>query len=77
VEILEIPEEGRLIIEPPVEKPATGEAFVETTAVDGVMPLESAPEDVTGSKVDSPIVPIAEVFLTDTATIEDTPLEVI
>ena len=36
MEILEIPGEERPIIEPPVEEPATGKAFTETTAAEGV-----------------------------------------
>ena len=47
VEILDIPEEGRPIIEPPVEESAIGEALFKITAAEGVTPLEIAPEDVT------------------------------
>ena len=44
VEILEIQEEERPIIEPPTEEPTTGEAFVETTTIEGVTLYESTPE---------------------------------
>ena len=77
MEILEIPEEERLIIEPLAEEPATREAFVETTAAEGVIPLEIAPEDVTGSKATSPVAPTIKISSADIAAIEIISLEVI
>ena len=50
--ILETAKERRSITEPPVEKPATGEAFAETTAAEGTTPPEVALGDVPSSKVD-------------------------
>jgi len=61
VEILEVPEEERLITKPPAEEPATGEAFVETTAAESTVPHEIALEDVPSGKVDSLVIPSLEV----------------
>ena len=72
VEILEVPREWRLIIEPPAKEPAIGKALVKTTTAEGVTRFESVPEDVIGSKMDSHVVHTIEVSSTDTAAAEDT-----
>ena len=69
VEILKPPEERQPISEPPVEELATGEAFAETTAVEGMAPLEVASGDTPSSKVDSPIT---EVSSADAVAVEVT-----
>jgi len=64
-----------LIVEPPIGELATGEAHVEVTVVESIMPPEIILEDVTGSKVNSPVAPTVEVSSTDPAVAEDTSLE--
>ena len=61
-----------MIIEPPTEESTTGEAFVETTTVEGVTTLEIAPKDMVDNKVDSPVVHTIKVSSTDPAAAEDT-----
>ena len=72
--ILKIPEERRLIVEPPVGELAAREGLVETTVAESVMPLEIALDDVTGSKVNSPGVPTVKVSSADTTVAEATTL---
>jgi len=76
VEILEILEERRSIVEPPAGKLAIREALVEITAAESVTPPEIALEDVIGRKVNSSIAPTVEVSSVDTATIEATSIGV-
>ena len=50
MEILEIPEEKRSIVEPPSGEVVIREAHVETTTAESVMPLEIALKDVAGGR---------------------------
>ena len=60
MEILEIPEERRSIIEPPAGVLATGEAYVEITVAKNIMRPKIVLKNVTSSKVNSPVAPIVE-----------------
>ena len=72
MEILEVPEEGRLVTEPPAEEPATGEAFVKTTTAKSTMPFEITLEDVPSGKVGSPVILSLKVSSADIVVAEVT-----
>ena len=73
MEILEIPEERRSIIEPPITELATEEAHVKTTVAENAMPPEIAVEDVTGRKANFSLASTVEVSSADTAAAEALP----